>query len=51
MDSEKEEIGLPVKINKDGRIMIPEPVRKSLGLKWRDDAYVKIRKMEPGEVE
>ncbi len=46
-----EEMGFPAIINKDGRISIPPPIRRTLGLKWGDDAYVIIRKMEPGEVE
>jgi len=51
MDTKKEEMGFPAIINKDGRISIPPSIRRTLGLRWKDDAYVKIRKMEPGEVE
>ena len=50
MDTKQEEIGFPATIRKDGRITIPEPVRKSLGLKVGDSIYItKLRKMDKGD--
>lgn len=47
---EKEEIGFPARIGKEGKITIPVEIRKLYDLKDGDTIYLTgIRKLEPGE--
>lgn len=48
---EKEEIGFPARIGKEGKVTIPVEIRNLYDLKDGETIYItSIRKLKPGEV-